>query len=103
MDRDSLTTRLRTSVLAAVLIGVLAWYTKWPSLRLGLLILLVGQLALAIMLFVRKRTGAFESSILKRLSGTGFASSITASEHLDLPYSLMGSGPPRTTCGWRSP
>lgn len=61
MDRDSLTTRLRTSVLAAILIGVLAWYTRWPSLRLGLLILLVGQLALALMLFVRKRTGDFQS------------------------------------------
>ena len=43
MDRDSLTTRLRTSLLAAILIGALAWYTKWPTLRAGLLILLLGR------------------------------------------------------------
>jgi hypothetical protein len=62
MDRSGITRRLRTSLLAAILIGALAWYTKWPSLRLGLLVLLAGQLGLATMLFLRSRALAPQSA-----------------------------------------
>lgn len=58
MERDVITTRLRTSVLAAILIGFLVWYTEWPSLKIGLILLLFGQLGIAMMLLIRKRTAA---------------------------------------------
>ncbi|HEX4229754.1 MAG TPA: hypothetical protein VHZ07_13865 [Bryobacteraceae bacterium] len=72
MDSEGNTRRLRTSLLAAVLIGVLAWYTKWPSLRLGLLILFVGQLGLAVMVLLRNRalagqTADSQEAFLRRL------------------------------------
>ncbi|HWF48366.1 MAG TPA: hypothetical protein VG168_15265 [Bryobacteraceae bacterium] len=62
MDSEDNTRRLRTSVLAAILIGALAWYTKWPSLRLGLLILFVGQLGLAVVVVMRNRALAAQSA-----------------------------------------
>jgi hypothetical protein len=62
MDSEGNTRRLRTSLLAAVLIGILAWYTKWPSLRLGLLILFAGQLGLAVMVLMRNRALAGQSA-----------------------------------------
>jgi len=62
MDREGNTRRLRTSVLAAVLIGFLVWYTRWPSLKLGLFILLAGQLGLTVMVLIRNRSLANESA-----------------------------------------
>lgn len=72
MDSEGNNRRLRTSLLAAVLIGILAWYTKWPSLRLGLLILFVGQLGLAVMVLMRNRaltgqTADSQEAFLRRL------------------------------------
>lgn len=45
--------RLRVSLLIAALIGLLLWKTQWPAIVPGLVILLAGQLGLAIFLAVR--------------------------------------------------
>jgi hypothetical protein len=72
-SRDRNTKRLRTSLLAAIIIGALVWYTRWPTLKPGLLLLLVGQLGVALILLWRNRTIAMsrlhtsEEVFLRRL------------------------------------
>jgi len=45
--------RVRSAVVVAFLLAALLWFTKWPSLRPGLVILLGGQLGLLVILFRR--------------------------------------------------
>jgi hypothetical protein len=47
---------LRFAALVAVLIAALLWRTQWLSLRSGLIVLLLGQIGAAMMLFRRGAT-----------------------------------------------
>lgn len=44
---------LRFATLIAILVGLLLWRTQWPALRPGLIVLLVGQIGVALMLLLR--------------------------------------------------
>ena len=45
--------RLRSAGVVALLLAALLWFTKWPSLRAGLIVLLAGQIGLMIFLLRR--------------------------------------------------
>jgi hypothetical protein len=47
--------RIQSSGLIAVLLGVLLWQTRWPSLRLGLVLLLFSHVGGALLLLYRNR------------------------------------------------
>ncbi len=51
--RASKMVRIRSAAVIAFLLGALLWFTKWPSLRPGLLILLAGQIGLLAILLLR--------------------------------------------------
>lgn len=47
--------RMRSLAIVALLLAALLWLTKWPSLRLGLILLLAGQAAVILLLLNRVR------------------------------------------------
>ncbi len=47
--------RMRSLAIVALLLAALLWLTKWPSLRLGLIVLLAGQAAVILLLLNRAR------------------------------------------------
>ncbi len=53
--RASSGTRARSAAAVALLLAALLWFTKWPTLRPGLVILLAGQIGL-ILILVRHRS-----------------------------------------------
>ena len=62
----------RAAGLLGVLLALLLWETRWPSLRLGLIVLLMGQLAAMAMLM---RRNARNANDLKRLRTGGMVES----------------------------
>lgn len=46
--------RVRSAAVVAFLMAALLWFTKWPTLRPGLLILLCGQIVLILILLQRR-------------------------------------------------
>ncbi len=51
----------RANGIVVLLLGALVWYTKWPSLRAGLTILLIGYFG--VLVFQIRRSGALARNI----------------------------------------
>jgi hypothetical protein len=58
--------RLRTAAIISLLLALLLWLTKWPSLRIALVVLLLGQLGVIVFLLARNRTLAHDLLELDR-------------------------------------
>ena len=52
--------RVRSNAIISILLALLLWKTQWPSLRLGLLVLLIAYLGSALWLAMRNRRLAGE-------------------------------------------
>jgi len=60
--------RIRSAFFIAILLIALLWFTQWPSLRAGLLLLLAGQFAIVVLTLWRNRQIEKEGRALSELA-----------------------------------